>query len=64
MLETDDPKNKCVSCSEPRIVGRGFTKFHCKSCKASYLYRNTDTPKLCNKCSKEKNVCAWCEGLN
>lgn len=40
--------------------GQGFTEWKCEKCGKIYIHHNTNTPKVCENCSKKYNICEKC----
>lgn len=42
------------------LAGQGFTPFICSKCGKETYHPNTGTPKFCDECSKQYNICEYC----
>lgn len=53
----------CIRCKIEQagmVGGQAFTAFKCEKCGEMNMHWNTNVPKICEKCSKELNICERC----
>lgn len=55
-------KQECKTCYylKNSMAGQAFTKYACGNCGKEQMYHNTNTPRYCEECAKEFNVCIRC----
>ena len=51
---------KCKEANKGMLAGQGFRDFTCNLCGEIDTWHNTNVPKICDKCSKEHNICQRC----
>lgn len=70
MLTDSDKKKRierqeCKSCfylNTGRIGGAAITQKPCDLCGVEMCFGSTCTDRICNQCSKENELCAFCGG--
>ena len=57
-------RNECIACyyfvTSFSWAGQAFTEYKCQLCDKESMYHNTNTPKYCEECSKDNNMCVRC----
>lgn len=54
-------KQECRFCFyTSRLAGNAFRNYSCGICTKAGMWHNTATPKLCNVCAKEHDLCVMC----
>lgn len=56
-------EQKCCNCyylKNGGLVGQAFTDYECGSCEGTFSHPNTGVPAVCEKCSKDHQLCRKC----
>jgi len=53
---------ECEACSliTDRLSGAGFTLWQCEVCETDRVSSSTDTPVVCDACSRATGLCIRC----
>ncbi len=59
--ENREKECECINCHyDSRLGGAAMTDYECQICHKHQLWGSTNTPKFCDKCAKDNNVCRHC----
>jgi hypothetical protein len=44
------------------IAGAAMTEYNCELCNSNQIWNNTNSPRVCEKCAEEFQICVRCSG--